>query len=98
MALIDDIQTAYPAPRRAMFATDEPDCYCVGGAILLYKNLGTAWARDPRFPDHLELCEVLEELKQDNRDMLPFAEAIVHANDCGDFEKAWRLAGEALQQ
>ena len=92
------IRAQYPTPStvRASLPGDGLEGYCVGGALCL-AGLGP---HSIRFPTEKHLAQQLIRINPDLA-AVPwkagqFAEAITIANDRGDFEEAWRVAGEAL--
>ena len=96
---VEEIRARYPNPRAKgeIFRLGE---YCVGGALML-------WLCDQRgcyapigysFPNGDRLSWTLRMLNPaiDYALACSFSCDLIHANDTGDFEKAWRLLGEAL--
>ena len=86
---IDAVRRAYPNPVSSRGSHDK-DAYCVLGAVNLY--LG-APIRAHNGTPVLFPFYTAPRLGVSVRDAAP----IMLANDRGDFESAWRLAGEALR-
>ena len=104
MTLAQYIRAQFPHPVIGIRAanTENPACYCVGGAALLYKRrlkLHTAGTSDwQRFPDPAELASVIGDYQpfvpKDVR--LKLAIDIIAHNDDGEFDKAWAVLETAL--
>ncbi len=93
------IRAAYPEPRCAGHAASlgQTGNYCIGGAFWLAAG-GPPYCVG-NFPRRDTLADVfcvampnLPYLKASD-----YAEAIIDANDAGDFERAWELLGEVLE-
>ena len=85
-----------PSTRDASLQGDGREVYCVGGALCL----AVLGAQSIRFPTARYLTRLLAKINPD-LEAVPseagrLAKAIIAANDRGDFEEAWRVAGEAL--
>ena len=94
---IATIRAQYPTPETANpYGPNRDGDYCVGGALALaFYGLEPD---TPRFPEEDAIAEVLQALNPAIADTLAleYADALVDANDAGDFEEAWRVAGKAL--
>src|SRR5262245_27802606 len=98
MPTIDEIRAQYPAP---VCETDvsslDPTAYCVGGAICqAWGALVALELENAQFPGELDLAYALRDINEHldddeaNLDIeqskaMEFADAIIQANDHGDF-------------
>ena len=87
---IANIKAKYPNPRRVTDDIRDGEGYCVGGALCLY--LGGY----RNFPYFDTLAEAIKQANPNAKDVYMVAQAIILANDDGDFEVAWHLLDKAL--
>ena len=96
---VEDIRARYPKPR-AKGQIFRPGEYCVGGALLLWlcDRHGFCAPNAYLFPNGNLLSRTLQMVNPaiDHALACCFSCYLISANDSGDFEKAWRLLGEAL--
>lgn len=104
MTLAQYIRSQFPSPVRAVSiqTTDNPACYCVGGALLLYKkrlHLAAGVPDFQRFPDPAEIASVLREYNPriTLADARTLARQLTSENDTGAFECAWSTLEYALE-
>lgn len=95
-----EIRAKYPSPRDPLNDDHTAASYCVGGALCMYQTQLQAWSMPIplRFPNPFDLTECIIQTNMDiNIDRaIAFAEAIIKANDAGDYEEAWTELDEAL--
>lgn len=103
MTLAQYIRAQFPHPvsGRNPANTNNSTCYCVGGALYLYKHrmqLGADVHDWQRFPDGREITSIIGDYQPSlpMSTKLDLASAIIQYNDAGDFEKAWRILERAL--
>ncbi len=98
-----EIRERYPHPQSG--STPAPltyprleDNYCVGGALCKYLASAEGW-QGANFPMVCTLCDVLQEANEHLAYAGPLrrAKGITLANDCGQFDRAWRLLDLALK-
>jgi len=100
MPLITQIQAQYPDPIASYDDDGMPDCYCVGGGIVMFASM--EWndedSHNVAFPNSADLGDALHKLNP----ALPweqaeiFAVQIIEANDDERFGDAWQIAAQAL--
>ncbi len=95
MKTVAEIRRQFPNPTRAPEQhQNRIGRYCVGGAFLL--SLGGDILTDA-FPGQSQLArEFLRQGLCGGRDAYTIAYLLIHANDNGNFERAWELLEEVL--
>jgi hypothetical protein len=96
MTSIEKIKNAFPNPIASNnIASDDPDTYCIGGALCQ-----AAYPENPRkrFPS---TYDVVDAILQFNSTISPhdageFAYYIIRFNDMNDMDRAWDVVEQAL--
>jgi hypothetical protein len=98
MTMIEGIRKTYPHPIMGCDAHGGDGEYCVGGALMLSRPVGSAARPTAAFPTPRALAQRLRELNSalDFSRALAYASAIIVTNDQGRFALAWGIADIAL--
>ena len=89
---VSALKEKYPHPVRVTSPSRDTYSYCVGGCLAKEAN------HDWLFPDSAILTNLIEHLNPGRKrtSVHALALCVIRANDCGDFEKAWKSLTEAL--
>jgi hypothetical protein len=98
---LQEIQDAFPEPRTFASADIMSNCYCVGGAFVMYveKIIPADQREDVRFPSEAAIRIAVQKYNYN----IPYAiveywvAKLVDYNDKGQFEAAWLMVDAILK-